>query len=91
MNLSASIGAFFSNPLQFIVNPANTVLEYQAAQAHAAGTTQADFDLAMEGEGFKKGNLLSEIIGDLKPVLIIVLIIIALYFLIPIVMKKAIR
>lgn len=56
-------GAFFSNPLRYLVDPANTTLEYQTKQMIKDGNTKEQIISTLENAGFKKGSLVRDVVS----------------------------
>lgn len=50
-----SIGAFFSNPLKFISDPANAIVEYQTKKMVAEGRTETEIEEELKKIGVLKG------------------------------------
>jgi hypothetical protein len=54
-SIGISLGAFFSNPLKFVVDPTNTVIEYQTKKSLAEGKTAAEVEEELKQVGMLKG------------------------------------
>lgn len=54
-SIGISIGAFLSNPLKFVGDPANAVIEYQTKKMAAEGKTVAEIEEALKEVGLLKG------------------------------------
>ncbi|MCJ7485276.1 MAG: hypothetical protein MUQ25_03790 [Candidatus Aminicenantes bacterium] len=53
--LGDAIGAFFSDPLRFLVDPSNVTIEYQTKKMVEAGKTADEIQVELEEAGLKKG------------------------------------
>src|SRR4030042_7196194 len=54
-SLGISISAFFSNPLKFVGDPANTIIEYQTKKMIAEGKSAPQIEAALKEIGMIKG------------------------------------
>ena len=55
-NFWVSFKAFIASPLKYIVDPANTTIDYQVKLMEAEGRSLAEIDQALEGGGLVKGG-----------------------------------
>lgn len=55
-----AIKAFASNPIKYIYDPGNVVLEYQIEQAAASGKTVDEIKARLTSAGFKEGSPIIE-------------------------------
>lgn len=89
-----SVNAFIDNPLKFLVDPTNTVLEYQTKTAVESGTSVKKVEETLQKEGFTKGSPVLEtvdmlvgtgkfLMNNLPLVLFIVLLIVAAPYILP--------
>jgi hypothetical protein len=94
MDLGAAIGAFFSSPLKFISDPANTTLEYQTTQAKTQGVTDPQMETILKANDYQPGSpiqdavngLIGGISGIFKAlpwIVLAVIVVLAVYFLYP--------
>jgi len=99
MSFIDSWNAFLSNPLKFIIDPANTTIEYQTKKAVTEGMSEKKVEETLQGSGFKKGSVVLEtfnsitggleyIVKNLPMILILVFGIVMLSYLVPIFRKK---
>ena len=54
-SIGLSISAFWSNPLKFVTDPANTIIEYQTKKMAAEGKSEAEIEEALKDFGQLKG------------------------------------
>lgn len=54
-SIGASIGAFLSNPLKFLADPANTTIEYQTKKMTAEGRTALEIEEALKESAMLEG------------------------------------
>lgn len=47
--------AFLSNPLKFLIDPANVIIDYQVVEMQAQGATMAEIDQSLSEAGLIKG------------------------------------
>jgi len=54
-SIGLSISAFLSNPLKFVGDPANTIIEYQTKKMVAEGRTETEIEEELKSFGQLKG------------------------------------
>jgi hypothetical protein len=92
-SIGISIGAFFSDPLKFVGDPANTIIEYQTKKMLTEGKTAAEVEEELTKVGMLKGagpvKVIIDAVGttlelvskNLPIILLGLVVIIALYYL----------
>lgn len=94
-----SFNAFINDPLKFLVDPANAVMEYQITKAIESGESVKKVEQTLQNEGMKKGSFVLEtvdmitgtgkfLMNNLPLILFIVLLIVAAPYVMPFWKKK---
>lgn len=63
-SLGLSFRAFLSNPLKFLSDPANAVMEQRVTEAAGQGKTPAEIETELEAAGMLKGKGAAWVIVD---------------------------
>jgi hypothetical protein len=91
-SIGASIGAFFSNPLKFLADPANTTIEYQTKKMVAEGRTAAEIEEALKENAMLKGagpvkeiidgaaKIVQFLLDNLPRILLLFVVLMCVYF-----------
>jgi hypothetical protein len=91
-SIGASIGAFLSDPLKFLADPANATIEYQTKKMAAEGRTAVEIDEALKQSGLKQGagpvkaiidgaaKIVQFLLDNLPRILLLFVILMCVYF-----------
>jgi hypothetical protein len=91
-NFWTGVKAFFNSPLKFVMDPPNTVIEYQVKVMAAEGRSMAEIDQAMTQSGLSKGSVVGTVFDgvvntfgfitkNLGLILVIVLLIVVAWYI----------